>query len=131
VKITLKKSDVFIPDYGNNLELPEDEQLKFHIQFLGASRRQQFVYLEDIEITQEIAEGAGQVGNRKLIQDSKGMARAMVTGIDNLEIEYDNGETAKVTSITDFYNRPIDPVLVALLEEYCLNATAEVDTKNS
>ena len=128
MKISLKQSDTFIPDYEDNLELPEDQQVKFHYRFLGSGTRQQYVYLEDIVITQEIAEGKAQMGNRKLIQNSKGMALAMVTKIENLEVDYD-GKEETVTDIRDFYKRSM-PVLAALVEEHMLNATAEVDPKN-
>ena len=131
MKISLKQSDTFIPDYGDNLTLPEEDQIKFHFRFLGSATRQQYQYLEDIEITQELAEGSGQVGNRKLIQNAKGMTKAMVTRIDNLDIEYDDGTKAEVKDIAEFYTRAMPVVLVALVEEHMLNATAEVDTKNS
>lgn len=129
MKISLKKSDTFIPDYEDNLQLPEDEQIKFHYTFLGSATRKQYEYLEDILITQEIVEGSQQVGNRKLIQDSKGMAMAMVTKIENLEVAYEDGTTEKVEDIRDFYKRSL-PGLAQLLEAHCLNATSEADLKN-
>ena len=132
MKISLKQSDTFIPDYDDNLTLPEDKQIKFHYRFLGSATRTQYEYLEDIQITQEIVEGSQQVGKRKLIQDSKGMALAMVTKIENLEIEYVDNDVKKVEQVTDihdFYKRSL-PGLAQLLEAHCLSATSEVNPKN-
>ena len=128
MKVSLKKSDVFIPEWEDNLELPEDEQIKFHITFLGSATRQSYEYLEPIVVTQEGVKE--QSLNRRLIQNRKGMAMAMVTRIENLDVDYDDGTSEAVTDIRDYYKRAMPGVLTALLEEYCLNATSEVDPKN-
>ena len=60
------------------------------------------------------------------------MALAMVTSIENLEIEYVDNDVKKVEQVTDihdFYKRSL-PGLAQLLEAHCLSATSEVNPKN-
>lgn len=129
MKVSLKKSDTFIPDWEGNLDEPEETQVKFHYRFLGSADRKRYVYQKPIEFTQDVGKAEGQIGKIEMIQDGKGLAMAMVTKIVNLEVEYEDGTTEFVADIRDFYKRAI-PDLAAILEAHMLEATAVTDPKN-
>lgn len=128
--VSLKKSDAFIPDWMDNLDQPEDKQIKFHYTFLGSAERKGYVYARPMEFTQEIGKNEGQLGKMEMIQDGKGLALRMVTRIENLSIEYEDGKKVVIDTIRDFYKYPL-PELASMVESHMLEATAVVDTKNS
>jgi hypothetical protein len=128
VRVSLKKSDVFIPDWQGNLDLPESEQVRFHYRFLGSAERDKYIYRKPMEYTFD-AKGEGQFGKVEMVQDGKGIAMRMVTRIENLEVEKEDGTVVSVDNITDFYKHPMAD-LAGLVEAHMLEATAVVDTKN-
>lgn len=130
MKVSLKRSDVFIPDWENNLEQPDELQIKFHYRFLGSGDRKRYIYQKPIEFTQNVGKAEGQIGKIEMIQDGRGLALAMVTRIENLEVEYEDGTEAVVSSIADFYKAAL-PDLAAMIEGHLIEATAVADPKNS
>ena len=128
--VSLKRADVFVPDWRGNLDQPEDRQVKFHFRFIGSADRKSYVYAKPMEFTQEIGKTEGQLGKMEMIQDGKGLALRMVTRIENLELEYDDGKKVVIDDIREFYKYPLSD-LAAMVESHMLEATAVVDSKNS
>lgn len=129
MRVSLKKSDVFIPDWMGNKDLPEAEQVKFHYKFLGSAERNQYVYKKPTEFRFD-GKGQGQFGTIEMVQDAKGMALRMVTRIENLEVELDDGKVVHIDNIQEFYKYALHD-LASEVESRMLEATAMVDTKNS
>jgi len=129
MRVSLKKSDVFIPDWHDNLELPEGEQVKFHYKFLGSAERARYVYRKPTEYTFDNKGGDG-FGKAEIVTDGKGLALRMVTRIENLEVETEAGQVRNIDTIEEFYKYSL-PDLASLVEAAMLDATAVVDSKNS
>lgn len=128
--VSLKRSDVFIPDWMGNLDRPEAEQIRFHYKFIGSADRKQYIYAKPMEFTQEIGKNEGQVGKMEMIQDGRGLALRMVTRIENLSVLYDDGKTVAIEEIKEFYKVPLND-LAAMVEAHMVESTAVVDSKNS
>lgn len=146
MKIYYKQDEIFIPDWnGNKKEKPED-QIKFHHRFLTTEERRQFVYWEDytegqmtvlnamaaaekMSVDEQIK--ALERDNRKFVQDSVGIAKAITTKIENLVMVDDKGKEHLIDTIDKFYKAPdAFPALRAEYEMHCLNTSAKADTKN-
>lgn len=130
MKVSLKKSDIFIPEWNGNQELPEDEQIKISHKFLGSAKRKQYIYSKPLHFTQALAADGEQMGEVELVQDGKGIALETVTKIENLDVLLDDGKTTSVTEIGEFYKYAMHD-LAAELEAYLLTCTAVTDSKNS
>lgn len=147
MKIHYKKSDIFVPEWNDNKKLPEGDQIKFHHKFLTTVERKTFIYwkdrtegqmaalsvIADIEnMTQEEQYKVLERDDRALVQNAEGIARAIVTKIENLEMEDEEGKVQKIDTIAKFYNAPdAYPALRAELEALCLRLSARADSKNS
>ena len=138
--INVKKEDIFIPQWNGNQDLPEAEQIKIYHRFLTTAERERYIYLKnytegsaakllaakDDEITDVFLEYG-----REFIQDSKGIALAIITKIENLSIDYGDGQEEAVGTIEKFYSLPdAFPALRAEIEGYVLNLSARGDSKN-
>ena len=146
MKIHYKKSDIFIPEWNDNKKLPEGEQIKVHHRFLTTLERKTFVYWKDRtegqmaalsaianidDMTQEDQYKILERDDRALIQNSEGIARAIVTKIENLEMEDETGKVHKIETIDQFYKAPdAYPALRAEIEAKCLSMSARADSKN-
>ena len=143
--INVKKEDVFIPEWNDNRDLPDIDQIKIWHRFLTTAEREQYIYLKNytegsaaklIAATQggEIDDSAADIFveySREFVQDTKGMALAIVTKIENLAIDYGDGKEP-IDTIEKFYAAPdAFPQLRAEIEGHMLNLTARADTKNS
>lgn len=129
MRVSLKKSDTFIPDWNGNLDMPEEEQVKFHYSFLGSGERAKYVYRKPVTYTFD-GKGEGQFGNVEMIQDGKGITLRMVKRIENLEAEQEDGRVIPIENIVDFYKYDFAD-LKDVVEAHMLAATAVVDSKNS
>ena len=127
--VSIKRADVFIPDWNGNLDQPSEKQIKFHYKFVGSGERKQYVYAKPMEFTQEIGKNEGQLGKMEMIQDGRGLALKMVTRVENLSVEYEDGKSVAIEDIREFYKYPLSD-LAAMVESHMLEATAVVDTKN-
>lgn len=147
MKIHYKKSDTFVPEWNDNKSLPEKDQVKFHHRFLTTEERSRFVYWEPYtegqvaklmaigsidKMDEAEAEKAISRADRKYIQDSKGIAKTITTGIDNLILKDDEDGTEYTIDTIDKFYKAVDacPALRAEYEQYCLNLSAKVDSKN-
>lgn len=145
MKIHYKKNDIFIPEWNDNKKLPEGEQIKFHHRFLTTLERKQFIYVEEHtqgsvakfasgyseDMTEDEQVALLDKTDRKITQDGAGIARCVVTKIENLEMEDEAGKILKIDTIEKFYNAPdIFPALRAEVEGMCVLMSARADTKN-
>ena len=124
--VELKRTDTYIPEWNDNKELPETEQIKFLHKFLGAADRKQYVYNKPIEFSQ--SKDIDQVSKLEIVTDGQGIARKCVTSIENLSVNID-GKTTAIEDIATFYKYAFSD-LAAELEAYMLECTAVVDLKN-
>jgi len=146
MKIHYKKSDTFIPEWNDNKKLPKEEQIKFHHRFLTTEERKKYIYWEDYtegqmtilsalavaeKLSQAEQESALSKDDRRYVQDSKGIALAIITKVENLSLVGEDGKETKIADIATFY-KGIDAYtnLRAELENYCLSVSARADTKN-
>lgn len=122
--IEVKNKDVYIPSYSGNRELPDSEQIKVNHRFLLPGERQKYVYTKDVKVNK--LEGTVD-SNVEAIQDMKGITKAIVTDIENLNIKCDK-KTIKVDTIEKMYiTSGVPQKLVAEIEINMLLASPEVD----
>jgi hypothetical protein len=146
MKIYYRKDDIFIPTWEKNNELPQDDQIKFHHRYLSTAERKKFIYWENYtegqmltfstmnnadKMTQEEQVDALSKNTRRFIQDAEGIARAVTTKIDGLEMVDPAGNVHKIDTIDKFYKAPdAFAALRAEYEAYCLTLSARGDSKN-
>ena len=142
--INVKKEDIFIPEWNGNQDLPDAEQIKFYHRFLTTDERERYCYIKNFtegkmqrlfDIVQKPEfdiEAYVENNDREVIRDKRGIAKAIVTKIENLVLENETGGKETVNTIEGFYNAPdAYSGLRAELEGYVLNLSAKVDSKNS
>lgn len=147
MKIHYKKSDIFVPYWNDNKKEKPENQIKFHHRFLTVEERKRFVYWEDytegqITVISVLAAAdklsvddqikALEKDDRKFVQNGMGIAKMIVTKIENLVLVDESGKEEKIDTIEKFY-AAIDafPGLRFELERYCLGVSAKADSKNS
>ena len=139
--INVKKEDIFIPAWNGNRELPDAEQIKFYHRFLTTAERDKYLYWKNYTEGQVAAllsaSNADDIDDfiarddREYVQNRQGMARAIVTKIENLSLHYGDGSEEVVGTIEAFYKAPdAFAELRAELEAYVLTLSARVDSKN-
>ena len=139
--INVKKEDIFIPEYNGNQEQPDAEQIKIYHRFLSTAERERYIYLKNYTegsaaklLASKEADDMEDIFveySREFVQDSKGIALAIITKIENLSIDYGDGQKEAVETIEGFYELPdAFPTLRAEVEAYVLNLSAKVDPKN-
>ena len=129
MKINVKRNSIWIPDWEDNKKLPEKEQIRFHHRYLTLDERDEFIYIESATVEQVQLE---ESGNRKFIQDKKGIAQRITTKIENLVMVDENGKEEKLDTIDKFYSAPdAFSELKVFYEAYCISLSARVDSKNS
>ena len=140
--INVKKSDIYIPEWNDNRDLPEAEQIKFHHRFLTTAEREQFVYWKNYT-EGEMSKLATMVGDnfdfddyvennkREWVQDKEGIARKIITKIENLVIKDESGKEETLDTIEKFYSAPdAFASLRAEIEGYVLTLSAKAESKN-
>jgi len=146
MQIHYKKSDIFIPESYDNKKQPEGEQVKFYHGFVTTAQRKEFVYVEPHtqgkvtiltsmykeEMNEDEQVKMLEKNDRKIIQDGDGIARAITTKIENLEmVDDETKKVHKIDTIEKFYNAPdAFPLFAAEYRAYCLGLSARADTKN-
>jgi hypothetical protein len=122
--IEVKNKDIFIPAYGGNDKQPDGKQIKVHHRFLLPGERKKYIYTRPVKVDKL----TGSVdGNVEAIQDEEGIARAIITGIDNLEIKCDD-KTVKVDTVEKMYSTSgVPKALVSEIEVHMLLASPVVD----
>lgn len=128
MEVRIKREDVWYPNWNGNLDLPESERVAFHHGFLTVEDRDRFQYLKPATQGQLMT---GKGLDREWIQDGKGIAKAVVTKIDNLTV-VDGSTKNKVDTIEKFYAQPdAFEELPMLLEAHLLDVTARIaESKN-
>ena len=123
--IEVKNKDIFIPTYGGNDKLPDGEQIKVHHRFLLPGERKKYVYTRPVKVDK--LKGVVD-SNVEAVQDEEGITRAIVTGIDNLNIKCGD-TTVKVDTVEKLYNTSgVPKYLVSEIEVSMLLASPEIDT---
>jgi len=141
VVINVKKEDIFIPEWNKNREQPDHEQIKIYHRFLSTAERERYIYLKNYTegsaaklIASSDTDDMDDVFveySREFVQDSRGIAMAIITKIENLVLLYDDGREEEVSTIEAFYKTPdAFPGLRAELEGQMLNLSAKADSKN-
>jgi len=126
--IQIKKTDVFIPDIEDNLEQPPSEQIKFHFRYASTEERKRYMHVKPMKFrtSKEINDSDMEV---EYVQDGEGLAKATVTGIENLSVQNGDGAPKDIKTIAEFYKQPMSK-MATQLETHLLNANAVVETKN-
>ena len=122
--VEVKKGDTFIPTWRGNDKRTSDDQIQVDYKFLNAGERKRYIHKEDTEVY-----GTGdESGYRmKLVQDSAGLTKAMVSAIRNLAVAVD-GDITEIKTASDLYNIPLVPqALVTEIEQAMVDASPEVD----
>ena len=120
MRIEVVKEKTFEPTYGDNLDLPVPERVRVFHRFLSASERSRFIYTKPLKI------GGADTGTMEFVQDDEGIARAIITKIENLELEI-GGKVTKIETAKALYETEGVPSgLVRAIEMYCFTATPEV-----
>jgi len=122
--IEVKNKDIFIPKYGENDKLPDGEQIKVHHRFLLPGERKKYIYTRPVKVDKL----AGKVdSNVEAVQDEEGIARAIITGIDNLDIKCGD-KTIKVDTVEKMYSTSgVPKYLVSEIEVNMLLSSPVVD----
>ena len=128
MRVSLKRTDTFTPEWNGNQELPEEEQVRFHHKFLGSADRKKYIYTKPIKFSQG-DDPSKQISDLEVVTDGRGIAMKTVTSIENLEVEIVDGTVAKIDDVEVFYRYSLND-LAAELERYMLECTAVVDSGN-
>ncbi len=122
--IEVKNEDIYTPDYGDNKKLPEVEQVKVHHRFLLPGERHKYIYTKEIMVDKI----KGTVdSNVEAISDMEGIARAIITKIENLDIKCGK-KTIKVDTVEKMYSTSGVPhLLIADIEAGMFLASPVVD----
>ena len=128
MRVSLKRTDTFTPEWNGNQELPEEEQVRFHHKFLGSADRKKYIYKKTIKFSQG-DDPSKQISDLEVVTDGRGIAMKTVTSIENLEVEIVDGTVAKIEDVEVFYRYSLND-LAAELERYMLECTAVVDSGN-
>jgi len=122
--IEVKNQDTFIPSYGGNDKQPAGEQITVHHRFLLPGERKKYIYTRPIKVDKLTSEVDSKV---EIVQDEEGIARAIITGIENLNIKC-GSKTVKVDTAAKMYETSGVPRdLVSEIEVQMLIASPAVD----
>jgi hypothetical protein len=124
--IEVKNKDIFIPVYGGNDKQPEGEQIKVHHRFLLPGERKKYIYTRPVKVDKL----KGKVdSNVEAVQDEEGIARAIITSIENLEIKCGD-DIVKVDTVEKMYNTlGVPKYLVSEIEVNMLLVSPVVDAE--
>jgi hypothetical protein len=115
---------VFIPTWNGNRDEPEDSQIKVHYRFPTVDHRDRYVKKYPMEFE-------GDTVKFKIETDDKGMFKAMVKRIENLEAEdAKTGAVKKIETAEDLLNAKGLERLYDEITSHLMNAQA-VNRKNS
>ena len=121
MRIEVVKEKSFEPTFGGNLDLPEAERIRVYHRFLTAAERGKFIYTKPIKI------GQGADGSMEFVQDEEGIARAIITRVENLELST-KGKAVKIETGKALYETEgVPAMLVREIEMYCFTASPEVE----
>jgi len=122
--IEIKNEGTFIPKWNGNEKLSDSEQMKVVYRFLLPGEKKKFIHTGPIVLNRETGKLEDKV---EFIQDTEGIARAVVKRIENLSINI-GGKEKKITSIDSLYAEAIPGDLVTEIELYLLNnSSPEID----
>lgn len=122
--IEVKNKDIFIPKYGGNDKQPDGEQIKVHHRFLLPGERKKYIYTSPVQVNKLKGTVDGVV---EAVQDEEGICRAIITGIDNLEIKC-GSKTIKVDNVEKMYNTSgVPKALVTEIEVNMLLSSPVID----
>lgn len=122
--IEVKNKDIYIPAYGGNDNQPDGEQIKVHHRFLLPGERKKYIYTSPVKVNKLKGTVDGDV---EAVQDEEGICRAIITGIDNLNIKCGK-ETVKVDTVEKMYSTSgVPKALVTEIEVNMLLASPTID----
>jgi len=113
LKITLRRSTVYIPDWNGNKKLKKEDQIKVHYNYLTTEQRNDFIV------------SGGKLSVAKV---GKEVFLAAVTKIENLTAEID-GEEVEITKenifdVPDLHDLYMD-VTVEIISSSSLDSTSK------
>lgn len=118
--IEVKKENTFIPEWNGNRDESEDEQIKIVYRYPTVAEKERFLYTKPIKISEG---GASEI---EMVQDSQGLAKAIIKRVDNLTLWVDDKEK-KIKTATDLYSvEGVPGALVREIEMHLVNASPEV-----
>lgn len=118
MKIKVKKTDTFIPEWNGNRE--EKDPIKIVHRFLTAGERDDYVGIEPVTLK----DGEPEITVR---QDNPGMTKRMITRIENLEVEVGT-DTVRVDDAGKLYSTPgIPSELIKEIEGAMAEASAVIE----
>lgn len=118
--IEVKKENTFIPEWNGNRNESEDEQIKIVYRYPTVAEKERFLYTKPIKISEG---GASEI---EMVQDSQGLAKAIIKRVDNLTLWVDDKEK-KIKTATDLYSvEGVPGALVREIEMHLVNASPEV-----
>lgn len=122
--IEVKNKDIFIPEYGGNDKKAEEEQIKVHHRFLLPGERKKYLYTSPLQMDKL----TGKMDTNVVItQDEEGIAREIITKIENLEIKCGD-KIVKVNNADKLYKTPGIPAkLIQEIEVKMLIVSPVVD----
>jgi hypothetical protein len=124
--IEVKNKDIFIPVYGGNDKQPEGEQIKVHHRFLLPGERKKYIYTRPVKVDK--LKGVVD-SNVEAVQDEEGIARAIITSIENLEIKCGD-DIVKVDTVEKMYDTlGVPKYLVSEIEVNMLLVSPVVDAE--
>lgn len=122
--IEVKREDVFIPSWGGNKSLPDEEQIKVHHRFLTPNEYSKYVYAENVKVDKLKGTVNSEV---ETVQDMTGIAKAIVTKIENYGLKIDD-KTVMIDTISKLYSTEgVSKDLIHEIEVKMFRASPEVD----
>ena len=122
--IEVKKGDVFIPKFGGNKTLPEAEQIKVNHRYLTPNEYKKYVYTKNVKVDKLKGTVNSEV---ETVQDMTGIAKAIVTSIENYGLKID-GKNVMIDTIAKLYNTEgVSKDLINEIEINMFMASPEVD----
>jgi hypothetical protein len=121
LKIEVKKENTFIPEWNGNRDESESEQIKVVYRYPTVAEKERFLYTKPIKVSEG---GASEI---EFVQDSQGLAKAIIKRVENLSLEVD-GKEKQIKTAGDLYSiEGVPSALVREIEMHLVNASPEVD----
>ena len=105
MRVKIIGGDVYIPEFNDNKELPEAEQIKCHYKHMSVEQDSQFTRLADPEFDSETREMATTI---KFVRDDAGIVAASWPKIENCCYDLNNGKAVEIESGADLLKAPKD-----------------------
>jgi hypothetical protein len=122
MKVSVRKENVFVPEWNGNREESESEQIKVVYRYPTVTEKERFLYTKPIKVT---GEGAGEI---EFVQDAQGLAKSIIKRVENLTLDVD-GKERQIKTANDLYSvEGVPSELVREIEIHLVNASPGVDS---